>query len=101
MTDEYRPKVIIEGADTDVPRIVVLHSRTEEQRKSCVDKLRTMLAKAEAGELLDVMIVTLGPEGSVSLHWTPIPQKDLLRAAGALDLLRVLLLQAVVVNNES
>ena len=97
MSDGYKPKVIIEGADTDVPRIVVLESKTDEQRKHCVDKLREIIAQAEAGEMSDVIILTFGPARNVGLSWTNLEPAERLHYSGALSLMNHMLLHSVTV----
>lgn len=98
MTDGFKPRVIVEGADTATPRIVVLQNRTDEQRKHAMDTLHEILSSADRGEVLDLMVLSFRPDGGITMHMTPAKQGDIARLAGALGIMQHLIYNSVQVK---
>jgi cell division protein FtsX len=65
------PRVVVEQDEGGRPKLVVLHTKTEQQRAACVTKLATLLEQAKSGRMRDVLIIGFEDNDVVTMSWTP------------------------------
>jgi len=92
---EFKPKVVVEGGWGLPAKVTVLATAADQKRKQVVDKLREILAEAENGNLLDVMIVAYRADGRHTFYTTPIDASDAARQIGGLRIMTGKLVDAV------
>lgn len=87
MADGPKPKIIVEDGWGPNPKVRVLRSETDEQRQKAVENLRDVLAQAEQGKVVDLMIITFSSPTSYSLLWSNVTAESMPRMVGALHIM--------------
>ena len=96
---EVPPKVAIERDDSGKAKIVVLHTKTDQQRSACVAKLAALLEEAKDGSMRDVLIISFRRGDEVTLHWTEQTDENGLKFVGALHVRAHLLTSRMKMNS--
>jgi hypothetical protein len=85
------PKLAVEQDGDGNAKIVVLRTKTEDQRSNCIAKLSELLEEAKNGNLRDVLIITFRGDDEVTMHWTPMTDANGFKFVGALSVMANLL----------
>jgi len=80
-------------------QVVELETATDKKKRSCVLKLRELLAQAEQGKYTDLIVLAGRERGDHSLHWTPMGGQEV-RFIGALEVMKRILLNSINVTKE-
>jgi hypothetical protein len=69
---------------TDGSLSVLLGTKPNQERDECVAKLKPLFEAAQKGLLHSVLIIGFRDEDTVTMHWTPMTDRNGLRFVGAL-----------------
>jgi hypothetical protein len=92
-------KLVVEEGEQQGARIVMLRTKTDDDRSNCIAKLALLLEQAKDGRLRDVMILGFRSNTDLTLHWTPQTDANGFRFVGALQVLSNVLIARMKVNN--
>jgi hypothetical protein len=86
------PKLSVEKDGEGNAKIVVLKTKTADERAACIAKLATLLEEAQGGQLRDVLIIGFRGGDEVTMHWTPMTDANGFKFVGALAAMSSLLI---------
>lgn len=93
------PKLEIVDGPNGSPKIVLLRTKTDEQRSNCIAKLGSLLDDAKSGKLRDVIIIGFREGDRATMHWTPQTDENGLRFVGALQAMSNLLISRMSITD--
>jgi hypothetical protein len=88
---EVPPKLAIEEDGSGNPRIVVLRTKTDQERSNCIAKLGQLFDEAKNGSMRDVLIISFRQGSLVTMHWTEMTDENGFRFVGALNVMAQML----------
>jgi hypothetical protein len=87
------------GGGSQHLRVVNLQTAVDKKKQNCVLKLRELLAQAEQGKYIDLIVIAGKPAGDHSLHWTPMAGQEV-RFIGALAVMKRILLNSINITRQ-
>ncbi len=98
---EVPPKLTIENDENGNAKIVVLRTKTDQDRSNCIAKLGQLLDQAKTGTMRDVLIIGFKGGSEVTMHWTPMTDQNGFQFVGALNVMAQYLAARMQLTSQS